>query len=224
MVRLCQAALRRTGTCAALPRPLHPPHGHLQPPHHRLRRRTRQLPLARLCARRQAARHDPRRRQLPAAASSCMCCPKASCASAAMACSPTASANSCCPWRAPCSPHRAANRCLFRRCLTAIPGTVPVAEKPCASFSASPPHNSISQASILHDHRRQPAPTACSLHVSAAVCAPRSEQLHGYAQSHPRNRRIAIRSCRRTHRCPSSTTKNRPTESLAASPDAIQYP
>ena len=59
MVRLCQAALRRPGTCAALPRPLHPPHGHLQPPPHRLRRRARQLPLARLCPRRQAARHDP---------------------------------------------------------------------------------------------------------------------------------------------------------------------
>ena len=29
MVRLCQAALRRPRTCAALPRPLHPPHGHL---------------------------------------------------------------------------------------------------------------------------------------------------------------------------------------------------
>ncbi len=39
-----------------------------------------------------------------------MYCQKASCASAAMACSPTASANSCCPWHAPCSPNKDANR------------------------------------------------------------------------------------------------------------------
>jgi hypothetical protein len=63
-------------------------------------------------------------------------------------------------------------------------GTVPGAEKPCASASVSPPQNSILRASIPHEHRRQYAPTACFLHVSTAVCAPCSEQLHGYAQSH----------------------------------------
>src|ERR1019366_547507 len=152
-----------------------------------------------------------------------MCCQKASCASAATACSPTASANNCCPWLAHCSPHRDANRCLFRRCLIALRGTAPVAEKPCASSSASPPQNSISQASIPHEHRRQHAPTACSLHVSAAVCALRSEQLYGYAQSHPEiaGSRIALPSA---HRFPSPTTKNRPTESLTGSPNHIQYP
>jgi hypothetical protein len=70
-------------------------------------------------------------------------------------------------------------------CLIALPGTAPVAEKPCASSSASPPQNSISQASIPHEHRRQHAPTACSLHVSTPVCASRSEQLRRYAHSHP---------------------------------------
>src|ERR1700719_904922 len=108
-----------------------------------------------------------------------MYCQKASCASAATACYPTASANNCSPWLAHGSPHRVANRCLFRHCLIALRGTVPVAEKPCASSSASPPQNSISQASIPHEYRRQHAPTACSLHVSTAVCAQRSEQLHG---------------------------------------------
>ena len=54
LVRLCQAALRRPRTRAALPRPLHPSHGHLESPHHRIRRGARQLPLARLCPRRQA--------------------------------------------------------------------------------------------------------------------------------------------------------------------------
>src|SRR5258708_19164320 len=152
-----------------------------------------------------------------------MYCQKASCASAAMACSPTASANNCCPWCAHCSPNRDANRCLFRCCLIAPRRTAPVAEKPCASSSASPPQNSISQASIPHEHRRQHAPTACSLHVSTSACAPRSEQLHGYAQSHPQiaGSQFALPSA---HRCPSSTTKNLPTESLTASPNAIQYP
>src|SRR5450755_3098668 len=152
-----------------------------------------------------------------------MSCQKASCASAATACSPTASANNCSPWHAHCSPNRDANRSLFRHCLIALPGTAPVAENPCASLSASPPQNFISQASTPHEHPRQHAPTACSLHVSAAVCASRSEQLHRYPQSHPEiaGSQIALSSA---HRCPSSTTKNRPTESLTASPNAIQYP
>src|ERR1035441_2564794 len=152
-----------------------------------------------------------------------MCCQKASCASAATACSPTASANNCCPRLAPCSPHRDANRCLFRRCLIALRGTAPVAEKPCASSNASPPQNSISQASIPHDHRRQHAPTACSLHVSAAVCARRSDQLHRYARSHPESAPSQF-PLPPAHRCPSSTTKNPPAESLTGSTDAIQYP
>src|ERR1035441_9452493 len=105
-----------------------------------------------------------------------MYCQKASCASAAMACSPTASANNCCPWHAHCSPNRDANRCLFRHCLIALRGTAPVAEKPCASSSASPLHNSISQPSIPHDRCCQPAPPACSTHVCAPVCAQRRSE------------------------------------------------
>jgi len=46
----------------------------------------------------------------------------------------------------------------------------PVAAHPCASPSASPPHNSISQASIPHDRLPQSALHACSTHASAAVC------------------------------------------------------
>src|ERR1700687_1529721 len=152
-----------------------------------------------------------------------MCCQKASCASAAMACCPTASANNYCPWHARCSPTRVTTRCLFHPCLIALRGTALAAEKPCASSSGSPPQNFTSQASIPHEHRRQHAPTACSLHVSAAVCASHSEQLHGYAQSHPEiaASQIALPSA---HRYPSSTTQNRPTESLTESPNAIQYP
>jgi hypothetical protein len=144
-------------------------------------------------------------------------------ASAATACCPTASANNCSPWLAHCSPHRVANRCLFRHCLIAPRGTVLVAEKPYASYSASPPQNFISQASTPHERRRQLAPTACSWHVSTAVCASRPEQLHGYPQSHPEiapSQTLPLSA----HRCPSSTTKKRPTESLAQSPNAIQYP
>ena len=115
-----------------------------------------------------------------------MYCPKASCASAATACSPTASANNCCPWLAHCSPHRVASRCLYRHCPIALRGTVPVAEKPCVSSSASPPQNFISQASIPHEHRRQHAPTACSLHVSAAVCASPSQQLKHHSNRIPK--------------------------------------
>src|SRR5260370_1150265 len=79
-----------------------------------------------------------------------MCCPKASCASDATACCPTASANNCCPWHARCSPNRVENHCFLRPCLIAHRGTAPDAEKPCASSNASPLHNSISQPSILH--------------------------------------------------------------------------
>ena len=60
--------------------------------------------------------------------------------------------------------------------------------------------------------------------TSPRQCAhQRSEQLHGYAQSHPEiaASQIALPSA---HRCPSSATKNRPTKSLTASPNAIQYP
>jgi hypothetical protein len=154
---------------------------------------------------------------------SCTSCQKASCASAAMACSPTAFANNCCPWRAHCSPNKAASRCLCRHCLIALHGTVHAAEKPCASSSVSPLQNSISQASTPHEHRRQHAPTACSSHVSAEVCASGSEQLHRSAQSHPEIAESQI-ALLLDHRCPSSTSKNRPTEPLIQSPNAIQYP
>src|SRR5271165_198746 len=157
------------------------------------------------------------------AASSCTCCPKGSYASAATACCPTASANNCCPLRAHCSPNRGANRCLFRPCLIARPGTAHAAENPCASSSATPPQNSISQASIPRDHRRQPVLPACSLHVFTAVCAQLAEKLQLHLQHHPENIsfQFALPSA---HRCPSPTAKNRPTESLTGSPNAIQNP
>ncbi len=41
--------------------------------------------------------------------------PRASCASATTACSPTASATGCCPWHTTCSPPRAASSFLCRR-------------------------------------------------------------------------------------------------------------
>jgi hypothetical protein len=103
------------------------------------------------------------------------------------------------------------------------PWHCPAAEKPCASSSASRPQNFISQPSIPHEHRRQHAPTACPLHVSAAVCASRSEQLHRYAQSHTEIAASQI-ALPPAQRCPSSTTKNQPKESLTGSPDHIQYP
>src|SRR5271155_4436818 len=66
VVRLCQAPLRRPLPCPALSRPLYPSHGHQQPSPDGLRWTTRQLPLAGLCPRQQAAHHDPRRRAVPA--------------------------------------------------------------------------------------------------------------------------------------------------------------
>src|SRR5271170_4399492 len=66
VVRLCQAPLRRPLPCPALSRPLYPSHGHQQPSPDGLRWTTRQLPLAGLCPRQQAAHHDPRRPGVPA--------------------------------------------------------------------------------------------------------------------------------------------------------------
>ena len=57
--------------------------------------------------------------------------------------------------------------------------------KPCASSNASPPHNSISQASIPHDRRRQSALPACSTHVSAGVCAQHAKTAQNHRQPHP---------------------------------------
>ena len=169
------------------------------------------------------ARHDPRRRELPLPLFPACLAKKASCASAATACCPIASANKCCPWLAHCSPLRGANRCLFHHCLIALHGTVPAAEKPCASSSVSPLHNSTSGASILHDRCCQSAPPACSSHVFPAVCAQLTKQLLGSGQLHPATAasQLAMPS---THRYPSSTTKNQPPESLTESPNAIQYP
>ena len=65
----------RSGTCAALPRPLHPPHGHQQPPPDSLRRRARQLPLRDYA-------HGSKQRVMPltpwssCAAFSCTFCPR----------------------------------------------------------------------------------------------------------------------------------------------------
>ena len=86
------------------------------------------------------------------------------------------------------------------------PCTAPVAEKPCTSSSASPPHNSISEASILHDRCCQSAPSACSSHVFPAVCAQLTEQLPGCAELPPAtaSSQLAMPS---THRYPSSTAK-----------------
>ena len=56
--RLRQATLRRRRTCSQLPGPLHPSRRHLQPSPRGLRERSRLLPLARLCTRRQEEGHD----------------------------------------------------------------------------------------------------------------------------------------------------------------------
>jgi hypothetical protein len=56
--RICQATLWRCRTCPQLPRTLHPPRCHLQPSARGLRERSRVIPLARLCAWRQAKGHD----------------------------------------------------------------------------------------------------------------------------------------------------------------------
>src|SRR5579863_1234262 len=115
-----------------------------------------------------------------------MCCQKASYASLAIACSPTASANSYYPWHAPCWPPRAASRCHSHRRRTATSGTVPGAEKPCASSSASPLHSSISQALIPHDCLHQSARSACSTHVCEAVCAQLAVHPQGHGPRHPK--------------------------------------
>src|SRR5215475_1627924 len=116
------------------------------------------------------------------AASFCMYCQKASCASVITVCCRIASANNCCRWHAPCSPHRVANRSLCCPCPTTHSGSAPAAEKPCASSNASPLHNSTSQASIPHEPRRHPAPPACFSHVFPAVCVTDGQQPHLLAQ------------------------------------------
>jgi hypothetical protein len=125
-------------------------------------------------------------------ASSCTCCPKASCASATTACSPTAFANSCCPWRTPCSRPRAASNFLCPRCPTAISGTVPAAEKPCASSSALPLLSYIWQPSILLDRRHQSAQQACSTHLSTPVCPEHEARLENHIHRHPGTARSLI--------------------------------
>src|SRR5271168_1290184 len=64
--RLCQAALRRTGTRAALSQRLHPPRRHLQPQTRRPGAGQRHLLLARLRTRQQAATPDSAGRRVPA--------------------------------------------------------------------------------------------------------------------------------------------------------------
>ena len=66
---------------------------------------------------------------------------------------------------------------LCPRCRTANSGTVPVAAKPCESSNASPPHNSISQASISHDPLCQSGllgllQARVPIYVSARSCKP----------------------------------------------------
>ena len=56
--RLRQATLRRRRTCSQLPGPLHPSRRHLQPSPRGLRERSRLIPLARLCPRRQEEGYD----------------------------------------------------------------------------------------------------------------------------------------------------------------------
>src|ERR1035438_268262 len=122
--------------------------------------------------------------------SSCMSCPGTSCASATTACCRTASANNCCPWPEHCSQHRVANRFRPRPCPNANSGTVHAAVNPSVWSSASPPHNSISQASIPHDRICQPGPPACTVHVFAGVCAKHAEHLHNHVQQLPQTARL----------------------------------
>jgi hypothetical protein len=61
----------------------------------------------------------------------------------------------------------------------------PVAEKPCTSSSASPPHNSISKALIPHDRLRQSARHACFTHAFPAVCPQHPAKLQNHIHHHP---------------------------------------
>ena len=168
LVRLCQAALRRSGTSPRLSRPLHPPHGHIQPPHSSPSTAKKSASAGAIIDTAESSVSCPSAPSSSCDASSCMSCPGVSCASATTACCRTVSENSCCPWRVTCSLPKAASHCLCRRPPTAISGTVPVAAHPCASLNASPPHNSILQAWILHD-RLLPTRSPGLLH--ACVCS-----------------------------------------------------
>ena len=222
LVRPCRAALRRPRTCAALPRPLHPSHGHQQPPHHRLRRRARQLPLARLCPRRQAAGHDPRRRELPRRfflhvlpkgfvrirrygllsnrfRKQLLPLARTLLAEQGRQPLPLPPLPDCAPWHCP-------------RCGKAM--------RVVQRFTAA---ELISQASIPHEHRRQPLRRLAPC-TSLRQCAHRAQNssiatLNRILKSAPSQ--IALPPA---HRCPSSTTNKTPKESLAGSPNAIQYP
>jgi hypothetical protein len=156
----------------------------------------RHLPLARLCPRRQAACHAPGCCGVPAPFSSSTFCPGVSCASATTtACCRTASANSCCPWRAYGSPLRAASRCLCRPCQVATSGTAHVAMHRCASSSASPPHHPILHASIPHDRLGQSALSACKhARLRRSVC-PACKTASSARSTRSPNTSIADRSC-----------------------------
>ena len=146
LVCLCQAALRRTGLCPRLSRSLHPPHGHIQPPHHRLRRRKSPLSLARLSPRRNPARHAPRRRRVPAPILPACIAPGFRAHPPLRPTVEPLPKTDAAPGTHPArrSGPRAAD--CFRLHQTAISGTVPVAAHLCASSNASPPLNSTSQA------------------------------------------------------------------------------
>ena len=141
-----------------------------QPPPDSLRRRARRLPLAVVPTAASSASCPSTPRGVPAPLFPARFAQGFRAHPPALACSRTASANNCCPWRAHSSPPRATSHSLCRPCPTANSGTAPVAAHPCASPSASPPLNSISQASIPHDDRYQPGLWTCSRHAIPLVC------------------------------------------------------
>ena len=90
--RLRQATLRRTGTGAQVPGPVHPPRGHQQPPAHRPGRRRGHLPVEGLRRRQGAEDDEPQGRPSSSADSSCTSCRRDSCGSGTTASWPTGSA------------------------------------------------------------------------------------------------------------------------------------
>jgi hypothetical protein len=142
--------------------------------------------------------------------------PKASCASATTACSPTASAKSACPWHKNCSRPMVAirfpspRRKILPNALRS--GAVRSAAAPCASHEdlrqQSYPSEEIS---IPHDHRINHPPATCLLHACAFVCSTlHTSPFHRSALFIYRARQAATRTS--THRPPSPSAPIPPAE------------
>ena len=205
--------------CCAIPRPLHPSRRHLQPPPGQLQRKNTSAFAGRIMPTAQQTEHHEAQgnRRVPAP----LLPPRAAKrlraqSSATTACSPTASANSACPWRKTArrrwslirfpSPRRKIRPNALHS------GTVRSAVAPCAWREDLRQRNyPWAEIPIPHEAWFDHRPPTCFSHVCASVCsALHMRPLHPSALFIYRARQAATRSS--THRPPSSSAPIHPAE------------